>query len=227
MKKAHHTTSKINIAVVGGTPFDSGKGARYLAEHQITAQAIGLSAEPSQQAELYQDPNRVKQKFDEAAGSQNFSDIIIYCNSLSFIADWPTIYPHRIYELTYYWKPILQRAPLDKLAIIVAEESTVVNLQKMVEREQICDSQKLQVFPDINLINKLEASTEKEQLAILSKTLESYANQGFTEVLMGCTHLDQPQFSNHPKLKVHQPGLTMLDEFIADYQHDCQVVPGS
>ncbi len=208
------------IAVVGGTPFDSGKGANYLWNRGITSQAIGISPVPSQQAELYQNPKLVKEKFEKKVGNRQFSDIIIYCNSLSFITDWRKLYPGRIYELTAYWRPILENANLDKLAIIVAEENTVVNLKKMVEREQICDSHKLQVFPDINLINKLEASTEEEQFEILSKTLSNYATKGFTEVLMGCTHLDHPEFSKIPNLKVHQPGLTMLDEFIKEYRKE-------
>lgn len=205
------------IAVVGGTPFDSGKGANYLWNRGIKSQAIGISPVPSQQAELYQNPKLVKEKFEKKVGNRQFSDIIIYCNSLSFITDWRKLYPGRIYELTAYWRPILENADLEKLAIIVAEENTVVNLKKMVEREQICDSNKLHVFPDIDLINKLEASTEQEQFDILTKTLQGYAKKGFTEVLMGCTHLDHPAFSNIPNLKVHQPGLTMLDEFIRDF----------
>ncbi len=206
------------IAVVGGTPFDSGKGANYLFNHGIKSQAIGISPVPSQQAELYQNPKLVKEKFDKKVGSKEFSDIIIYCNSLSFIEDWRKLYPGRIYELTAYWRPILINADLDKLAIIVAEENTVVNLKKMVEREQICDSNKLRVFPDIELITQLEASTEEKQFDLLTKTLEDYANRGFTGVLMGCTHLDNPAFANIPNLKVYQPGLTMLDEFIEKFK---------
>ncbi len=206
------------IAVVGGTPFDSGKGANYLWKHGIKSQAIGISPNPSTQSELYQKPELVKKKFDEKAGSRDFSDIIIYCNSLSFIADWRRLYPGRIFELTAYYREILQNADLEKLAIIVAEENTRENLCKMVGREGICDSSRLKIFPDIQLIKKLEASSEEEQLQILTNTLNNYAKQGFTEILLGCTHLDHPSFSNIKDLKVYQPGLTMLDEFIEEYK---------
>ncbi len=220
MPKAHSPSkdSVAKIAVVGGTYFDSKKGAKYLLQHGIKSQAIGLSTKPSDQSKLYENPPLVRDIFDQKVGRKPFSHIVIYCNSLSFVANWRQIYPNRIFELTAYWGDILKNANLEKLAIIVAEENTAVNLKGMVEREHICNSSKLQVFPDIKLISQLEVSTEEEQFQILTKTLESYARQGFTEVLMGCTHLDHPEFANIPNLKVYQPGLTMLDEFIDNYK---------
>ena len=215
------TTSNLrpfsNIAVVGGTPFDSGKGANYLWKHHIKSQAIGISARPSQQAELYNNPSIVEKKFEDKAGGEEFSEIIIYCNSLSFITDWQALYPGRIFELTTYYRSIFDSAQLDKLAIIVAEENTVNNLKKMVDREDICNSKNLNIFPSLNLINRLESCNEEDQLKLLTQTLEAYAKKGFEEILLGCTHLDHPEFSNIRDLKVYQPGLTMLNEFIARY----------
>ncbi|MDZ7845335.1 MAG: hypothetical protein U5L96_00310 [Owenweeksia sp.] len=205
------------IAVVGGTPYDSGKGANHLWRHGIRSQAIGISPRPSQENELYQNPHLVKQKFDEKAGDDDFSEIIIYCNSLSFIANWRQLYPGRIYELSAYYRSILEEADLPKLAIIVAEENTQLNLKRMVMRDDICDPEDLHIFPRLQLISDLEASTEDQHYHLLKSTLKEYMNQGYTEILLGCTHLDHPDFASIPGLVVHQPGLQMLEEFIAEY----------
>lgn len=206
------------IAVVGGTPFDSAKGAIYLKGHGIDSTPIGISEKPSVQAELYKKPELVVEKFDEKVGERDFSDIIIYCNSLSFVGHWRELYPGRIFELTSYYKEILHKADQEKLAIIVAEQNTRNNLLKMVEREEICDPQQLHIFPDLKLINTLERSDESEQFEILKKTLNQYKEQGFREILLGCTHLDHPEFNKVRDLKIYQPGLIMLDEFIEEFK---------
>lgn len=208
------------IAVAGGTPFDSGKGASYLWKHGISSQAIGISERPSQQSELYKNPALVVQKFEEKIGDQDFSEVIIYCNSLSFIAPWKTLYPGKIWELTSYYLDILTTAKLDKLAIIVAEKNTRENLKAFVKREDICDPDQLHVFASLKLINDLEARNENDQLLLLQQTLDFYKNEGYEEILMGCTHLDHPSFSKLEGLKVYQPGLVMLDEFIGEYRKE-------
>ncbi len=207
-----------NIAVVGGTPFDSGKGAAYLLQHNIPARAVAISTKPSLQAELYRNPNLLVRKFREKVAPHEFSEIIIYCNSLSFAADWHMLHPGRIYELTSYYRTILEEADRSKLAIVVAEENTRDNLRDLVLKESICDPGELHIFPRLPLINQLEQISREEQFILLKQTLEEYKDQGFYEILLGCTHLDHPEFNKIKDLKVYQPGLIMLEEFISDYQ---------
>lgn len=205
---------KGETVVVGGTPFDSGKGAKYLALNGIEAEAIGISSIPDEQSALYAEPKKLQRVFDEKVGSKHFSNIVIYCNSLCFAGNWETLYPGRIFELVKYYRQILSQAVLDKLAIIVAEETTAKNLKSTVEDLKICPADNLNIFPDIDLIKSLEAASEKQQIQLIYDRLQILIEQGYTEVLFGCTHLDDPQFSNIPGLKVYQPGLDMLNDFI-------------
>tara|TARA_R110000850_G_scaffold228191_2_gene353120 strand:- start:129 stop:785 length:657 start_codon:yes stop_codon:yes gene_type:complete len=206
-----------NIVVVGGTPFDSAKGANYLRTHGINASAIGISTEPAEQSALYQHPDLVKQRFDEKVNPTNCSEIIVFCNSLSFVVPWREIYPTKIYELTAYYKAIFTTAKLKTLAVIVAEETTITNLKDFVLSHGICDPNDLKIFSRLDIINQLEALSEKDQLRLLRKMIKEYQNLGFTEILMGCTHLDQEEFEELTDVKVYQPGLTMLREFINDH----------
>lgn len=217
MRHSSHTLKPFSrIAVVGGTPFDSGKGAFYLQARGIPAEPVAISEKPSRQAELYKDPRLVAQKFEEKLGKDRFSEVIIYCNSLSFISDWHQLFPGHLYELTAYYRSILSGAKLDKLAIVVAEENTRENLMKLVQKAGICAPSDLHIFPRLPLIERLELIPEKEQFQLLEETLHEYKEQGFTEILLGCTHLDHPEFNKIRDLKIYQPGLIMLDEFISD-----------
>ncbi len=217
MKKAHAATSKTNITVVGGTPFDSAKGAKHLKSLGICANSIGISTEPSEQSALYANPDLVKQKFIEKVNPDSCSEIIVFCNSLSFVVPWREIYPAKIYELTSYYKAILKEANLAKLAIIVAEETTVTNLKDFVAAQNICDPKALNIYSRLDIINQLESLNETEQLILLRGLIEEYKNLGYTAILMGCTHLDQEEFEKLNDVKVYQPGLLMLRQFVIDY----------
>lgn len=205
--------------VVGGTQFDSAKGARYLLQKGIATTAVGISTQPSEQSDLYLNPPLVKQKFEAKVKPQNCSELILYCNSLSFVVPWQEIYPQKkIYELTQYYKLILKEANLPKLAIIVAEETTINNLENFVSTQHICDPRELNIFSRLDVINQLESMNEADQLILLRSLIKEYQNLGYTEILMGCTHLDQEEFDHLTEVKVYQPGLTMLREYISDRQ---------
>ncbi|WP_417589651.1 hypothetical protein [Owenweeksia hongkongensis] len=206
------------IAVVGGTTFDANKGAVYLRKRGIPCDAIGMNNEPEETAAMYKHPKQIVQLFHEKVGSLQYTDIVIFCNSLSFIHDWKSVYPSRITELTHYYNELLQKVDIPKTAIIVADESTAKNISDLAGRQNITASE-LNIFPSLDLIKEIEKSTEGEQYHLVKAEIEKYISKGYTEIILACTHLDHPDFFNIAEVKIHQPGLEMLEEFIASQQN--------
>lgn len=176
-----------------------------------------MNSEPEETAAMYKHPKQIVHLFDKKAGSLKYADIVIFCNSLSFIFDWKSIYPNRITELTHHYKELLQKVNIPNTAIIVADESTAKNISDLASRQNITSSE-LNIFPSLGLIKEIEKSNEEEQYHLVKTEIEKYISKGYAEIILACTHLDHPDFFNIAEAKIHQPGLDMLEEFIASQQ---------
>lgn len=202
------------IAVVGGTHFDSERGAKWLSEKGVSCTAIAISDRPEEQAELYRDEEKLKSVFRSKVGSKDFDEIILFCNSLSFAVDWAAIYPERITELTALYSHLLKTVNCQKTAIIVAEPSTKGQIENLAEEQGICSASALNIFPRLGLILQLEKSDKTKQKALIIQAIDELKNKGFEEVIFGCTHLDHPDFYHLKDVKIHQPGLEMIERFL-------------
>ncbi len=203
--------TKRDIKVVGGTPFDAGRGVVFLKSKGIESIAIGLSDNPDEQTALYQFPDKVVQRFIEKVDPREDDQIIIFCNSLSFMADWPALFPCKIWTLTEYYAAIFKNLGSTNVVIMVAEESMVTNLNMLIHNLQLPVD--VEIFPDLNLIKQIEKSSEQEQLALIKNELKKLASLGFSTVIFGCTHFDHPEFNrNQYGLHIYQPGLNMLQD---------------
>lgn len=207
--------NKPKIAVVGGTDFDANKGATYLQKRGIACDSIGLNKEPEETAAMYNHPEEVALLFHKKIGRLDYTDIVIFCNSLSFIFDWKSIYPNRITELTHYYKELLKKVDISSTAIIVADDSTARNIQDLAVNQKVTTASELNIFPSLYLIKQIEKSSEEQQYLLVKEEIEKYISQGYSEIILACTHLDHPDFAKITEAKIHQPGLDMLEEFIA------------
>lgn len=205
------------IAVVGGTHFDSQRGAKWLSEKGVSCTAIAISDRPEEQAELYRDEEKLKSVFRSKVGSKDFVEIILFCNSLSFAVDWAAIYPGRITELTALYSHLLKTVNRQKTAIIVAEPSTKIQIENLAEEQGICSANDLNIFPRLDLILQLENSDKAKQKALIIEATDELKNKGFEEVIFGCTHLDHPDFYHLKEVKIHQPGLKMIQRFLSKF----------
>lgn len=205
------------IAVVGGTHFDSQRGAKWLSEKGISCTAIAISDRPEEQAELYRNEEKLKSGFHAKVGSQDFDEIILFCNSLSFAVDWAAIYPGRITELTALYSDLLKTVNRQKTAIIVAEPSTKIQIENLAEKQGICSASALNIFPRLDLILQLEKSNKAKQKTLIIQAIDELKNKGFEEVIFGCTHLDHPDFYHLKDVKIHQPGLKMIQRFLSKF----------
>lgn len=203
------------IAVVGGTHFDSERGAKWLSEKGVSCTAIAISDRPEEQAELYRDEEKLKSVFRSKVGSKDFDEIILFCNSLSFAVDWTAIYPGRITELTAHYSDLLKTVNRQKTAIIVAEPSTKIQIENLAEEQGICSANDLNIFPRLDLILQLENSDKTRQKTLIIQTINELKSQAFEEIIFGCTHLDHPDFYHLKDVKIHQPGLEMIDKFLS------------
>lgn len=217
--KQEQEKARFTTAVVGGTTFDSSKGSDFLKKHGFASVPINISEDPDEQSSLYRDREKLRSRIEERLQDHKPEELIIYCNSLSFVVNWKGLYPGDIYELTSYYTEILQSAKLNKLAIVVADPSTVQNLRSFAESRGICKAEDLNIFSHLEFIKQLEQSDEQAQYEQVLNLVMQYKEAGYDEVLFGCTHLDDPRFSEMKDVKVYQPGLIMLQDFMASRDH--------
>ncbi len=202
-----------DIVVVGGTSFDSERGAVLLRKMGVTCKSIGLCGHPEEQSEMYLQQEKLQEHFYEKVGKHGFKHIVIFCNSLSFAGPWKEIYGNRITELTSEYTVLLKSVNLKKTAIIVAEENTVEQLGNLAANQGICESNELHVFARLELIKQLEKSNPHQQRELILTEISQLKNQGFSEIIFGCTHLDHPDFYQLDDVKIHQPGIQLLTKF--------------
>lgn len=205
------------VAVVGGTKFDSSKGASFLKERGIKAQAFGLSENPDEQTALYAYPEKVIERFEKVVKPSQFTHLVFYCNSLSFITNWPVLYPNKVWDLTSMYAEVLANAEQKYMAIWVAESSMKLNLTKLLKEQGLYQNIGVQIMPKLNLVKQLEESSLQQQQTLISIELQKLQKDGYKEVVFGCTHFDHPAFYDYPAMKIYQPGLALLDKFSANY----------
>jgi hypothetical protein len=211
------TNKSHNIAVVGGTRFDSRKGAQLLKNRGIEASAINMSETPQEQLDLYSDPLAVYHRFQEKCIGKGFSEFVFYCNSLSFSYPWENHAEYTIHELTAYYADILGDLKEEASVVVVAEEATRQNLIKFVQNGNLKAPQSLRIDARLDLIDELEAADENEQKALMSEMIEGYRREGMREVVLGCTHFDDPNLKSTSSLKIYQPGLQLIESVVKQH----------
>ncbi|MFZ6053205.1 hypothetical protein [Halocola ammonii] len=171
-----------------------------------------MSESPQEQFDLYNDPDAVFKRFSEKCQGKGFSEFVFYCNSLSFSYDWSKHQELSIFELTAHFLEILKNLSTQESVIVVAEDATKSNLQKFINSKMPGLENSFQIDSRLDLINELEKASEEEQEKIMHDLLESYKKKGVKEIVLGCTHFDDPNLESAPGLKVHQPGLALINE---------------
>lgn len=205
------------IAVFGGTPFDAQKGVDFLKSFKIRAEAVNMSQTPDEQSALYQNPEAVYQRFHDKIGNRSFSEIIFFCNSMSFVYPWQKMPETSIYELTRFYGNLLRSCDLRNTVVLVAEDRTSENLRKYAIEKGISNARNLRIDHRLDLIKQIEKASPEEQVNLVSRMLGDYVREGFSDIIFGCTHLDNPDFAHFEEIRVHQPGLMMIDVFVSDY----------
>jgi glutamate racemase len=202
--------------VVGGTPFDAQLGAKYLAQKGIQSTAIGLNPKPQQTADLYHQPKALQAHFEKTVQPAKFSEVLIYCNSLSFAAHWAQLYPGKIWELTVLYQDILQSSLSKKTLALTAESRMQKHLQQLAT--QLKAAKNLKVEAHFDLVKSLEKLSPQEQVTRTREFLKECLNQDYTQVIFACTHFDNPVFDNYQDLEIVQPGLQLLEQFAEAYR---------
>ena len=201
---------------MGGTPFDAQLGANFLAQKGIPSTAIGLNPKPQQTADLFHQPKVLQNHFDSRVQPQLFSEVVIYCNSLSFAGPWATLYPGKIWELTALYQDVLQTSQNKKTLAITAEPRMQNHLQQLATQLKV--TKNLNIEAHFTLVKSLEKMTSQQQVERTQRLLEQCQSDGYERVIFACTHFDNPVFNDYPNLEVVQPGLQLLEQFEAAFQ---------
>lgn len=202
------------IAVIGGTPFDTQKGLQYLWQHGVRAVPIAISRKPSEQAALYERPEHLLKLLEERLAVRPFDELVFYCNSMSFICNWSALLPHKVHELTSYYQPLIADSKNWKTAYLVAEPRTEKNLRKFARAINPEAADQLDIFSQLPLIEAIEQASFREQYALIDQAITAYRNQGYQRIVLGCTHLDHPDLFQKDRESVIQPGLELLHDVI-------------
>lgn len=201
--------------MVGGTPFDAQLGAHFLQEKGIACTPIGLNPKPQQTADLYLRPNALQNHFEKKVQPAQFSEVLIYCNSLSFATPWPTLYPGKIWALQSLYQNILRQGATKKTLAITAERLMQNHLQKLAKGLNIAKNLKVEAHFD--LVKSLEKLNAAQQIDRIKNLLTKCKAQGYAQVIFACTHFDNPVFSQYQGLEIIQPGLQLLEQFEESY----------
>ena len=201
------------IAVIGGTPFDAQLGKAFLEERQIESTAIGISSSPPETAALYHHPRKLAQRFEEKVQPQNYQHLIIYCNSLSFAGSWSQRYPGKVWELKSAYQQIIPRLDAQPALALTAEVQLKNKLEALAHR--LKPEGKLQVEARLDWVQELERLSPAEQVKTTRQYLRDFYAQGYATVILACTHFENEVFAELEQPRVLQPGLAMLERFVA------------
>ncbi|MDQ2586809.1 glutamate racemase [Saccharothrix yanglingensis] len=176
------------VAVIAGTPYDSGLGAELLRARGIGASAHAMARTPDEQdAMQYQDPGGLAAAFHARVGALRESGtelVMLFCNSLSAVVDsdgaaLPVISPVTVYgDLT----------SLRSSLAVTGNAHAVVGVERAV-RSANPDHRVLGVS-DPALVRGIEAGDPEAafEASHLPTTLRLAERLGLEAVVLACTH---------------------------------------
>lgn len=176
------------VAVIAGTPYDSGLGAQLLRARGISASAHAMAHTPDEQdAMQYQDPGGLAAAFHARLGALRESGTelaMLFCNSLSAVVDGegaalPVISPVTVYS---------ELKSLRSSLVVTGNAHAIVGVERTV-RSANPDHRVLGVS-DPALVRGIEAGDPEAAFdaSHLPTTLCLAERLGLEAVVLACTH---------------------------------------
>ncbi|MEV4054572.1 aspartate/glutamate racemase family protein [Amycolatopsis sp. NPDC049688] len=177
------------VAVIAGTPYDSGLGAALLRAQGVPAAAYAMAESPDEQDALqYKDPGALSAAFHDRLGGlreQGTSLAMLFCNSLAAVVDHddtaiPVVSPVTVYR---------EHLPVLRSSLAVTGNANAALGVERTVRLANPDHRVLGVS-DPALVRGIEAGDPEAAFAAshLPATLRLAERLGLDTVVLACTH---------------------------------------
>lgn len=180
------------VAVVAGTPYDSGLGAQLLRANGLTATACAMAGSPDEQDALqYRDPTGLTAAFhgrltELRAGGAELA--MLFCNSLSAVVDHddavlPVMSPATVYRALL--------PGLGSSLVVAGNAQAVVGFERTAWRT--APGHRMLGVSDPALVRGIEAGDPEAAFAAshLPATLRLAERLGLAAVVLACTHFTE------------------------------------
>lgn len=177
------------VAVIAGTPYDSGLGAKLLRAEGLSARPYAMAASPDEQDSLqYQDPGGLAAAFHNClaelrAGGTDLA--MLFCNSLSAVVDHddavlPVVSPVTVYS------ELLPK--LRSSLVVTGNARAVLGVERTAWRT--APGHRMLGVSDPALVRGIEAGDPEAAFAAshLPTTLRLAERLGLEAVILACTH---------------------------------------
>jgi glutamate racemase len=177
------------VAVIAGTPYDSGLGVELLRANGLTAVACAMADSPDEQDSLqYEDPDALSAAFHLRLGelrARGSELAMLFCNSMSAVVDHddavlPVVSPVTVYR---------ESLPRLRSSLVVTGNAQAVLGVERTDRRVNPDHRMLGVS-DPGLVRGIEAGDPEAAFhtSHLPTTLLLAERLGLDAVVLACTH---------------------------------------
>ncbi len=177
------------VAVIAGTPYDSGLGAELLRAEGLTAVAHAMAGSPDEQDALqYDRPDSLATAFHRRLRdlrAQGTEVAMLFCNSMSSVVDHdraavPVLSPVTVYrELAAHARSSL---------VVTGNANALVGVERTVRRAD--PAHRILGVSDAGLVRDIEAGDAEAAFhaSHLPATLRTAERLGLDVVVLACTH---------------------------------------
>lgn len=178
------------VAVIAGTPYDSGLGARLLRAEGVEALPYATAASPDEQDSLQdRSPDTLEASFHDLLDElrrQQVQLAMLFCNSLSSVVDHDSTVLPVVSPLTVYREVL---PGLRSSLVIAGNAHALLGVERTAR--SINAGHRMLGVSDPMLVRGIENSDPEAAFAAsdLSSTLRRAENLGLDAVILACTHL--------------------------------------
>lgn len=178
------------VAVIAGTPYDSGLGCALLREAGVPATAHALAASPDEQDYLqYECPDELDATFHrrlDELRADGAALVMLFCNSLSAVVDHDRAALPVLSPVTVY-REVAERARSS--FVVTGNANAMVGVERAVRRAD--PGHRVFGVSDPALVRGIEAGDPEAAFhaSHLPDTLPLAGRLGLSAVVLACTHL--------------------------------------
>jgi glutamate racemase len=177
------------VAVIAGTPYDSGLGAELLRARGLAAVPHAMAGSPDEQDSLqYQDPGALAAAFHarlDELRAQGTERAMLFCNSLSAVVDHDSSALPVVSPVTVY-RELLPK--LRSSLVVTGNAQAVVGVERTAWR--VSPGHRMFGVSDPALVRGIEAGDPEAAFGAshLPTTLRLAERLGLDAVVLACTH---------------------------------------
>lgn len=179
----------VPVAVIAGTPYDSGLGAELLRAEGLSAVACAMAGSPDEQDSLqYENPGALSAAFHLRLGElreRGTELVMLFCNSMSAVVDHDDAVLPVVSPITVYRESVPR---LRSSLVVTGNAQAILGVERTVRREN--PEHRMLGVSDPGLVRGIEAGDPEAAFhsSHLPTTLRLAERLGLDAVVLACTH---------------------------------------